>query len=67
MRQSFDRLMVAMGLALLVLALLVSTTTLSKASAVANQLGIAASIMVIGVGMLDQWWLRRRQQRNKHF
>lgn len=65
MRDRFDRLLVAMGTAMFCLSLLASLAHLSRASAVANQLATALSIVVVFIGLADQWYLRRARRRHR--
>ncbi len=65
MREHFDRLLVGVGIALLCLSLLASLAHLSKGSAVANQMGAVLSAVVVAVGLLDQWYLRRGKKPHK--
>ena len=63
MRAAFDRLMVGVGIALFALSLIAGMAKLSKGSAVANQMGMVASLAVIAVGLVDQWIRRKRQHK----
>jgi len=56
---------VGVGIALLCLSLLASLAHLSKGSAVANQMGAVLSAVVVAVGLLDQWYLRRGKRPHK--
>ncbi len=65
MRQRFDRLLIAMGIAMFCLTRLAGLGHLSKGSTVANQLGAGLSLVVLLIGLVDQWHVRRTQRRGK--